>query len=1139
MRVASRIEPVNQAASITVWVPSIGRALTVRTDWTTGRRAAYRWSIRKVPPEQSVRISIAGRAETVVANASGVATFDWDGTDVDGEIVGRARATAEVPGGLRRTWLGRWNTRALGLGGLLLDPCDRLEPESADICSGRGRLHGSVHLQVENGEYWASRRGGRYVSRFDGAGRHLAVYDRDRATERWRFEYDDAGIVRARGPAADDLVVERSADTCVLSRGAWKVELSLDGEGRAVSLADSSGATVSLAYSTTGLLTHVVDAAGFHRNYDYDDAGRLVRFADPGRGPVDIVRRPVEHGHEVTMLTAEGRESSYQVQRFPDGTRVRTSRCCGGATTVARQRRGRTEISKPDGTTVVSERGLGGSSVRVVSPSGIEHLRITNGRNASVNGNAYERLAANGRMSETTPEGRERTAIRADSTVTVGVSGGPVDVYELDERDRIVRVRRGSSVHRFDYGEDGMVREVAGSDGSRNRFERDTAGWLRAHERADGSVIRFGRDGAGQATQVFPPAREATRFEYTAPGEISRITFPSGGPAEEVVYGRDRDGLIVSRQVSGGPRVDMRRGPLGLIDAIGAGDDRTRVDYDRGRPVRLETPSGLRTDLVYDGPRLAAIERTGSASGRLDFEHGPGFRLDAIRSGDIGVEMRYDGDGSTVGVGAIHVERDAAGRVSSATAGPVRLHDAYDDMGRLAKRTVDIGGDRVWGIAYGYDAGDRIVSIDDSMLGGVQALRYDAVGRLLESAGPHPTAASYDDGGAMIGMRRGDQVVVCKADLSDRVVQAGDRRVDYGPGGVMAHTRSPTGSRRLEWDPLGRLIACDGVRYVRDGLGVMVALSDASTGTVGLLAVPDGRVFGTLDSNGEADELFGRATPWDPPILAVRGDRELMIVSDHVGSPRILVDIALGEVVERRAYDAWGVEVHRAGDAGLPFGFAGGIDDRVTGLVHFPARSYDPELRTWLSRDPRLFLGGSLNLYSYCDNDPVNHRDPTGREVQVCRRMADFGGHEVGWHTFLESEGMEAGIGQDPSSDTPFMTAVVDHTGQAAQAECDPVEDVDEECVQEAMELHNWTADGTPFGDRQGWYAPGNTCGDWVKDVLDSCSGGDYKIVADDPDAYDHWSIPDMTVVPADATVSDHTEDPLESTEDQAGWAWE
>ena len=51
--------------------------------------------------------------------------------------------------------------------------------------------------------------------------------------------------------------------------------------------------------------------------------------------------------------------------------------------------------------------------------------------------------------------------------------------------------------------------------------------------------------------------------------------------------------------------------------------------------------------------------------------------------------------------------------------------------------------------------------------------------------------------------------------------------------------------------------------------------------------------------------------------------------------------------------------------------------DETIGLYDFGARWYSPTLRRWLNRDP-LGEDGGLNLYVFCENDPVNKYDPNG-----------------------------------------------------------------------------------------------------------------------------------------------------------------
>ena len=94
-----------------------------------------------------------------------------------------------------------------------------------------------------------------------------------------------------------------------------------------------------------------------------------------------------------------------------------------------------------------------------------------------------------------------------------------------------------------------------------------------------------------------------------------------------------------------------------------------------------------------------------------------------------------------------------------------------------------------------------------------------------------------------------------------------------------------------------------------------------------------------------------------------------------------MVDAA-GTIVKTLVYDAFG----RRNPAGapevgaafeLPIGFAGGLEDPVTGLVRFGLRDYEPASGRWTARDPILQNGG-LNVYAYAGSDPVGRRDPSG-----------------------------------------------------------------------------------------------------------------------------------------------------------------
>ncbi len=110
----------------------------------------------------------------------------------------------------------------------------------------------------------------------------------------------------------------------------------------------------------------------------------------------------------------------------------------------------------------------------------------------------------------------------------------------------------------------------------------------------------------------------------------------------------------------------------------------------------------------------------------------------------------------------------------------------------------------------------------------------------------------------------------------------------------------------------------------------------------------------------------------------VKGGVTYRIISDHLGSPRLVVDSATGAIVQQIAYDEFGNVLSDSNPGFMPFGFAGGLYDRNTKLTRFGARDYDAETGRWTTKDPIRFAGGDTNLYGYVLGDPVNDFDLEG-----------------------------------------------------------------------------------------------------------------------------------------------------------------
>ena len=96
---------------------------------------------------------------------------------------------------------------------------------------------------------------------------------------------------------------------------------------------------------------------------------------------------------------------------------------------------------------------------------------------------------------------------------------------------------------------------------------------------------------------------------------------------------------------------------------------------------------------------------------------------------------------------------------------------------------------------------------------------------------------------------------------------------------------------------------------------------------------------------------------------------------------------ASGYTKAEYTYDAWGnckVTNSTLYDLAYnnPIRYRGYYYDRETKLYYLNARYYNPEWRRFISPDDTSYLDpdtpNGLNLYAYCNNDPVNYSDPSG-----------------------------------------------------------------------------------------------------------------------------------------------------------------
>ncbi|MEX0729919.1 MAG: RHS repeat-associated core domain-containing protein [Aquisalimonadaceae bacterium] len=258
---------------------------------------------------------------------------------------------------------------------------------------------------------------------------------------------------------------------------------------------------------------------------------------------------------------------------------------------------------------------------------------------------------------------------------------------------------------------------------------------------------------------------------------------------------------------------------------------------------------------------------------------------------------------------------------------------------------------------------------------------YDPAGRLVRAErNGTATTWAFDANG---NRTHENGVPVATYDAQDRLLTYGGARYTYTANGELA-TKTEGGATTIyAYDALGNLLQVSlpgnvQIDYLIDGRNRRVGKRVNGTLTQGFLYQDQLNPVAELDGNGNVVSRFVYAERGHVPAYLLRDSKTYRIVTDHLGSPRLIVNVATGAIAQRLDYDVWGNITTDTNPGFQPFGFAGGLYDQHTALVRFGARDYDPQTGRWSAKDPIRFDGGDTNFYAYVLQDPINWVDHAG-----------------------------------------------------------------------------------------------------------------------------------------------------------------
>jgi len=859
-----------------------------------------------------------------------------------------------------------------------------------------------------------------FIHVFNAAGRHKKTIDIDTGVTLYKFGYNDENkLVSITDRFGNQSALVRDASgvpTAITSPDGLTTTLTIDENNHLTRITYPDSSYYNFEYTADGLMTAKVEPEGNRFEHVFDSNGRLTDATDQEGGHWNYTRTAHANGDILTeVTTGEGNITTYLDHTYSTGSFTSTIADPTGAQTLFSQSADGLTVNKslPCGMELEFKYDVDSEykfkfvkEMTETTPLGLEKVTLRDKTYEDTNSDDVpdlitEAVIVNNKITIlenntlqslktiTSPEGRTVATLYDPATLlttSLTIPGLYEITYGYDARGRLTSIDTNTRRADFTYNAQGFLESIADPENQTTTYTYDAVGRMTGINRPDGAYVGFTYDQNGNMTMLTTPSTIDHEFGFNLVNLKDAYHTPISG-SYSYVYDRDRQFIQMNfpsgnqiNNIYDKTRLIQIQTPEGNIDFI----------YLCGAKVESITNGTDTISYGYDGKLITSETLTGTLNQTLGYSYNNDFNLIVFSYAGDTANYTYDNDGLLTGADSFTIFRNAGNGLPEAVSdGALSLSRTFNGYGELSYEGYTINGQYLASWNLSRDNVGRITAKTERVDGVTSnySYTYDPMGRLLSVIKDDTFVEEYEygpNGTRTYEMNTQRSISGRSFTYSDEdhLMTAGDITYQYDLDGFLTTKTEGTDVTTYDYSSRGELLSVTlpggmVIEYVHDPLGRRIAKKvDGAIvekylwqGQTRLLAVYDG-----------SDNLIMRFEYADGrmPLAMIKDGSTYYLTYDQVGSLKAVADTS-GNVVKKVEYDSFGNILSDTNLAfEVPFGFAGGLHDRDTGLVRFGYRDYDPDIGRWTAKDPILFAGGDTDLYGYVLNNPVNLVDPTG-----------------------------------------------------------------------------------------------------------------------------------------------------------------